>query len=248
MPGRRRCYRCPFLLADATCQPKTIDTHESIDVRRQRWELYASPCRAVLSAPVTRSCTDSTLTQFAHRHCCDGNPAKRIRPSCAGGSRWRWRLLRRSIAAVARTRLAGRSSSAHTRTRSDTRPTRPIFRTGSPYTVAPDAVRSPAPSLPPTDSVPSKRRRASHWCHAFASPYPTTPYTVAPSAVGPPPTFDPYAIGGFVAPPPPAVRDYPPPHAVSDIASAHYAATLPCPNKPIPVGARAERCGPHRRS
>jgi hypothetical protein len=76
-------------------------------------------------------------------------------------------------------------------------------------------------------------------------PYPTTPYgaapyaggppagtTYSPSAVGPPPLFDPYASGNSVTAPPPAVPYTPPP------AATPYAPPPPAsafPQQPVPV-------------
>lgn len=87
--------------------------------------------------------------------------------------------------------------------------------TGPPSTFAPAVGPPPAFTSPYTTTAPPP---------AVVSPYPTTPYSpppslatpvpmYSPSAVGPPPLFDPYASGSSVAAPPPAIPYSPPPVA-----------------------------------
>jgi hypothetical protein len=93
-------------------------------------------------------------------------------------------------------------------------PAQPVQAT-APYGVAP-----PAAAVPPsTFAAPASP------APAVTSPYPSTPFTPAPgpvpavpyspAAVGPPPAFDPYAVGGTSVSPPPALPySYTPPAPV----------------------------------
>ena len=86
----------------------------------------------------------------------------------------------------------------------------------TPY-VAPVNPYGAAPAPPPTYGAPAPSYAAPP-AGGATNPFPAAPYsppsTYAPSAVGPPPAFDPYSSGGSVGPAPPVAAPYsytPPP-------------------------------------
>jgi hypothetical protein len=103
-------------------------------------------------------------------------------------------------------------------------PANPYAAQPSPYSVpaAPPAITSPYPATPYSASPPP----------AWATPAPT----YSPSAVGPPPAFDPYTSGNTVAPPPPAIPyTYTPPPAPALTPQSNVVLPGSAPWQPDPV-------------